>query len=130
MEAATPDVLVVEDDATQRMLYGLFLKAAGLSVEELNHQGRLVEDLIGAINASLAKVIILDGNYRGGTAEDVLRGIEGSGKKSVVVTASQAIIDAVSRGFPSTPVFLKGSPKGDMPVICNTVHDYVKGMAA
>ena len=130
MLTATPDVLLVEDEAALRTLYGLFLKGAELSVEELDHRGKFVEDLIVAIKTSLAQVLVLDGNYRDGTAVDILRGIESSGKKSVVVTANEDIMNAVSQEFPSTPVFLKGSPKGDMRVICKTVHDYVRGMAA
>ena len=130
MSPATPNVLVVEDEPCVMTTYRAFLRSVGLEMEALDHTGKAIDEVVAGIESSIARVLILDGNYRDGSAADILGRIAHTGKRSVVVTASDKVIQQVKQQFPNTPTFLKGSPAADLRVISKLVHDYVQELAA
>ncbi len=130
MSSATPNVLVVEDEAPIMATYRVFLNSMGLQTEELDHRGKAVEEIVASIENSIARVLILDGQYSNGSAADILGRIAHTNKKAVVVTASDTVVKQVNAMFPETRTFLKGSREADLRVISKLVHDYVQELAA
>jgi DNA-binding NtrC family response regulator len=130
MSPATPNVLVVEDEPCVMTIYRAFLSSVGLEMEALDHTGKAIDEVVAGIESSIARVLILDGNYRGGSAADILGRIAHTGKRSVVVTASERVIGQVKATFPETPTFLKGSREADLLVISRLVRDYVQELSS
>ncbi len=117
MSESTPKkALVVEDELPEQKLYRLQLKIADppYTAEIVDSKGIPLEDLATHIRTCLTQperpdLLVLDGKYRDGTAEGLLKALKADliGTRVIVHSADDGIVTAVKSAYPTVTAVVK-----------------------
>lgn len=119
----SPDILIVDDSEAIRSTLSQMVGAPHRSIEQLDSTGMSVETVAQKVMVSTARVISLDGNYRDGTAVNILSKVEPNQKKFIVLTGDNAVAEQVKTFYPQVTVIVKCTP-GDLKNYRETVRRY------
>lgn len=127
MEAATPDVLVVDTYPAILQVMISLIRQKGHAVKALDHRALQLDDVIKSARESAAHVILTNGQFaQGKTATELITALPG--KQIIVLTGDDTIASNIRSNHPNTPVFIK--PEVRMEDLIGTISSMVSRASA
>ena len=106
--------IVVEDDNSLLMVYPELLGVLGVATELINSTNKGIETVIDELRKAITNtapvLIILDGQYKGGTAVEIIRSLQGDlkGIAVAVFSGDARLVSSVQAQYPD--VHAEGKP--------------------